>query len=208
MYIWTECYATLAAILSTAFPAKAPHFFAYLRMITKASRTFKSSAWASYDMAYHRQAANRGSLDRGMVDATALYNDAFAGRTKQFPRCQYCLSDTYSSQECQHAPELAMEGRQTQGASRQSGQPPKSTSAVDMCRLYNSPGSSRCRFRQCRFVHLCARCRQPPSSGRMWRRAASTDPAGSGSYSDRAHCVAPPVLTCSETRESDCQLNR
>ena len=28
-------------------PSKAPHFFAYLRTITKASRTFESTAWAS-----------------------------------------------------------------------------------------------------------------------------------------------------------------
>lgn len=56
--IWTECYATMAAILSSAFPGKATQLFAYLRTITKASHTFESSAWASYDMAYCRQAAN------------------------------------------------------------------------------------------------------------------------------------------------------
>ena len=39
--IWTECYATMAAILTAAFPAKAPHFFIYLRTITKASRNFE-----------------------------------------------------------------------------------------------------------------------------------------------------------------------
>ena len=83
--IWTECYATMAAILSSVYPEKAPHFFAYLRTITKASRTFQSSAWASYDTAYRRQAANRGSLDWGVVDA-ALYNEAFAGRAKIIPR--------------------------------------------------------------------------------------------------------------------------
>ena len=49
--IWTECYATMAAILTSAFPAKAPYFFIYLRTITKASRNFEGSAWASYDMA-------------------------------------------------------------------------------------------------------------------------------------------------------------
>ena len=64
--VWTECFATMAAILASAFPSKAPHLFAYLRTITKASRTFESSAWASYDMAYCRQAANRGSLNWGL----------------------------------------------------------------------------------------------------------------------------------------------
>jgi hypothetical protein len=102
--VWTECFATMAAILATAYPDKAPHFFAYLRTITKASRTFESSAWASYDMAFRRQAANRGSLDWGIVDA-ALYNEAFAGRAKQIPRCKYCLADIHSSPECPHAPD-------------------------------------------------------------------------------------------------------
>ena len=31
--VWTECYATLAPILSSTFPDKAPHFFAYLRTV-------------------------------------------------------------------------------------------------------------------------------------------------------------------------------
>ena len=82
--IWTECYATMAAILSSVYPEKASHFFAYLRTITKASRTFLSSAWASNDTAYRRQAANKGSLDWGVVDA-ALYNEAFAGHAKIIP---------------------------------------------------------------------------------------------------------------------------
>ena len=71
--VWTECFATMAAILAAAFPAKAPHFFAYLRTITKASRTFESSAWASYDMAFRRQAGvprlgarRRCPLQRGL----------------------------------------------------------------------------------------------------------------------------------------------
>ena len=65
----------MAAILAAAFPVKAPHFFAYLRTITKASRTFESSAWASYDMAFRRQAANRGSLDWGLI-GVVFYSEA------------------------------------------------------------------------------------------------------------------------------------
>ena len=38
--VWTECFATMAAILATAYPDKAPHIFACLRTITNASRTF------------------------------------------------------------------------------------------------------------------------------------------------------------------------
>ena len=85
--VWTKCYATMAAILTTVYPHKAPQFFAYLRTITKASCTFKSAAWATYDMTYRRQAANRGSLDWAAVDP-ALYSEAFAGRAKLIARCK------------------------------------------------------------------------------------------------------------------------
>jgi len=38
----------MGGILSTRYPDKASHLFAYLRTISRASRTFESSAWASY----------------------------------------------------------------------------------------------------------------------------------------------------------------
>ena len=159
--IWTECYAMMAAILSSAFPGKTPQVFAYLRTIIKASRTFESSAWASYDMAYRRQAANQGSLDWGVVDA-ALYSEVFAGRAKLIPRCRYCLADTHSSQECAHAPvEEQADGRPPRGSSRQPGPSGRATLAVDICRLYNSLGGSRYRFPHYRYAHLCAKCRHP-----------------------------------------------
>ena len=163
--VWTECFATMAAILTAAFPAKAPHFFAYLRTITKASRTFESSAWASYDMAFRRQAANRGSLDWGLFDA-ALYNEAFAGRAKQIPRCRYCLADTHSSQECLHAPAepqtgpISAESRPVRSG-RPAGPAGRAGAGVDICRLYNSPGGSRCRYPLCCYAHLCTKCRRP-----------------------------------------------
>ena len=155
--VWTECYATMAAILSAAYPTKAPQFFAYLRIISKASRTFERSAWASYDMAFRRQVANSGSLDWGVVDA-ALYSEAFAGRAKQIPRCRYCLADTHPSPECVHAPEDPPQpGVQPRNPARSSPRP----LSAELCRLFNSPGGSRCRFPYCRYSHLCARCRRP-----------------------------------------------
>ncbi len=65
LLLWTECYATLVAVLSVHYPHKAPHFMAYLRTIIRASHNFEGVAWASCDMAYRRQAANQHSLDWG-----------------------------------------------------------------------------------------------------------------------------------------------
>ena len=184
IHVWTECFATMAAILSATFPSKAPHFFAYLRIITKASRTFDSSAWASYDMAYRRQAANRGSLDWGVVDP-ALYNEAFAGRAKLIPRCRYCLADTHSSQECLHAPAEAPPGgpvqadsRPPRSLSRQPQEPTARQVSADICRLFNAPGGSRCRFTQCRYAHLCSRCRRPHPAAECGDRRQQPAPTG------------------------------
>ena len=171
--IWTECFATMAAILASAFPEKAPHFFTCLRTI------IESSAWASYDMAFRRQAANRGSLDWGFVDP-ALYNGAFAGRARQIPRCRYCLADTHASQECFHAPAEPLPARwpshlavprQPQGSSNR-------PVSAEICRLFNSPGGSRCHFPQCRYAHLCAKCRPPHYAAECGDRRQQ--PASSG----------------------------
>ena len=96
--LWVECYAALVATLSTRYPEKMRHFMAYLRTITTASRNFEDTAWALYDMAFRRQAANQRSLDWGVIDS-ALYNEAFTGRAQLIPRCRFCLADTHDSRE-------------------------------------------------------------------------------------------------------------
>ena len=49
--IWTEFFATMATILISAYPEKAPpHYFTYLRTLTNSSRTFKNSVLAWYDI--------------------------------------------------------------------------------------------------------------------------------------------------------------
>ena len=61
--LWTECYASLVAVLTTKYPDKAPHFMGDLRTIMRESRNFEGSAWALYNAAYRQQAANRRSFD-------------------------------------------------------------------------------------------------------------------------------------------------
>ncbi len=85
--LWTECYASLVAVLTTHYPEKAPQFMSYLRTIVRASRNFADTAWASYDAAFRHQAANRQSLEWATIDS-ALYNEAFTGRAKILPRCR------------------------------------------------------------------------------------------------------------------------
>ena len=89
----------MPVILPAAYLAKAPHLFAYMRTIVRASCTFDSRAWAAYDITFRRQAANQGTLDWGVID-TSLYNDTFAVWAKEIPRCSFCLADTHNGREC------------------------------------------------------------------------------------------------------------
>ena len=176
--LWTECFTTLATTLSARYPDKAPHLMAYLRTIVRASRNFEGSAWASYDAAYRRQAANNRSLDWAIPDL-ALYNEAFTGRARVIPRCQFCLSDSHSSHDCIFGPEDFRHYQNRQLSPRRGA---VRTHTAQICRLFNQPGGSQCRFKQCRYAHLCARCNQPhPVSEcdrRQSHRPRSTSPTG------------------------------
>ena len=44
-----ECFAFMAALVSSRYPEKAPHLFAYSQTIVKASQTFNRPAWVAYD---------------------------------------------------------------------------------------------------------------------------------------------------------------
>ena len=101
--LWAECYATLAGVLVSVYPEKAPHLMAYLRLIAKASRNYEDKAWVAYDTAFRRQAANLNSLDWGTIDPV-MYNETFSGKAKPISRCSFCVVDTHSREECAYAP--------------------------------------------------------------------------------------------------------
>ncbi len=157
--IWTECFATLAAVLTTHYPVYAPQFLAYLRTIVRASRT----AWASYDACYRRQAANRRSLDWATVDAS-LYCQAFTGRARIIPRCIHCLRDSHISRDCAYAPSTTSYNA-AHPPLRACGQAPprgQSSTPIEVCRLFNKPGGNQCRFRACKYAHICSKCGKGP----------------------------------------------
>ncbi len=60
--LWTECYASLMAVLVVRYLHKTPQLMVYLQTITHAAHNFDGPAWATYDMAFWRQAANKKSL--------------------------------------------------------------------------------------------------------------------------------------------------
>ena len=164
--VWADCYASMAAILSSAYPEKAPHLLAHFRTVVRAARNFEGVAWATYDAVCRRQAANRGSLDWGAIDNT-LYSEAFTGRARVVPRCSYCLDDTHASHECSFAPVPASASRMGCNLRlEESCKPPHSAcpraprpaATQDICRLFNA---NMCRFQRCKYAHICSRCRLP-----------------------------------------------
>ena len=136
-----ECYASLVAILAAQYPEKTPHFMAHLRTITRASRNFEGAAWASYDMAFQRQAANQCSLDWGVIDS-ALYNEAFTGRARLIPRCRFCLADSHNSRECTFGPEERYLPARAPYSSAHSSV--LDQRLVQICQLFNKPGGNAC----------------------------------------------------------------
>ena len=77
--VWAECYSVYAAILSAAYPKKAPHRFTYMRTIVRASRQFMGHEWVSYDMTFRRTASNQGSLDWGYQTQACTTINAITG---------------------------------------------------------------------------------------------------------------------------------
>ncbi len=177
--LWTECYASLVAILAVRYPHKTPQLMAYLRTITHAARNFDGPTWATYNMAFRRQAANRKSLDWGVIDS-APYSETFTGRVKSIPHCQFCQLDTHKSEECAFAPESWRGGVHPGAATQERG-----SGSVDICRLFNKPSGNMCRYRFCRYAHLCAKCcrgshlaAECGSNSRVGHRSRSPSPKG------------------------------
>ena len=163
--VWTECYATMASILATTFPDKAPLFTAHLQTVIRAARNFEGMAWATYDAVCRCQGANRGLLEWGVIDNT-LYSEAFTGRVHVILCYIYHLADTHASHECvcapatpQAIPPMALDGRRPPSRAIYHTNPASRLIPVPkICRLYNSTG---CRHFRCKYAHVCACCRMP-----------------------------------------------
>ena len=97
----------------------------------RASRNFEGAAWASYDAAYRRQAANTQSWDWATIEPT-IYNEAFTGRARLLPRCRYCLSETHDARDCQHAPPSGSAPRRSIHGVRRGDQAPRSVRTANL----------------------------------------------------------------------------
>ena len=83
IWIWVECFSTLATVLAAKFPQKIPQLMAYQKTIVRASRSFTGDGWVTYDSIFWRKAAACKSLDWGQIDFTRLGQAPTGRRARQ-----------------------------------------------------------------------------------------------------------------------------
>ncbi len=153
---WVERYSIMAATLTSRFPEKGPELFAYQAQIIRAERNYEADRWVLYDRQFRREALARRDLNWSVTD-TRLYSEAFTGRARAIPRCQYCLQDDHSAPYCPQNPDrpwqnwIAAASPAPLPAAPIGRQGPQ----AELCRRYNE---GRCKQTRCRFTHACRSC--------------------------------------------------
>ena len=141
---WIERFSLMAATLTTRFPEKAPEFFAYQATIVRAERNYEEGRWVAYDRQFRREALARRNLNWSATDP-CLYNEAFTGRARAIPRCNYCLRDDHTTRECPQNQQW--EGTWPQGPppwlAGANAAPSNRGAPREVCRRYNQ---GKCRF--------------------------------------------------------------
>ena len=153
---WLQCYASLAAVLSTRYPDKAPELWAYQSLIIRAARNYERQAWVAYDHQYRREALAKGDLNWSTLDSR-LYNEAFMGRARAIAHCQHCLSEALGSVNCPSNPNPSsyqplVEVGNAPGTLLGAG------SRQEICKCFNK---GRCRFLHSKYLHICKECFHP-----------------------------------------------
>ena len=166
--VWLERYSTMAAILASRFPLKAPELFAYQASIIRAERNYDNAYWVAYDRRYRREALAQKDLNWS-VPNSRLYNETFTGRARAIPRCSHCLQEDHTAAHCPRNPNHAWFGwwppaqRPPPSLSWQRYPTPRNqlgrgTNTTEACRRFNA---ARCNRANCRYAHCCTDCGGP-----------------------------------------------
>ena len=97
--LWVECFSTLVAVLASKYPQHILDCMAYQKSIVRASQNIEGSSWVVYNRCYRRQAAATKNLVWSIPDSVR-YNEAFIGLAKVIPRCQQCLIENHTLNDC------------------------------------------------------------------------------------------------------------
>ena len=134
-----------------------------------------------YDRAFRRRAEATKNLNWSVVN-TSLFNLCFGGRARRKVICQICLSEQHTANTCPKSvlalgqpllysasqvlpgevfapPPPMYQPNAFRSGAPHTFQPSSRGQSQEICRLFNAKNGNRCRFPQCRFAHVCARCR-------------------------------------------------
>ena len=155
---WVQCFEGMVGVLATRYPQTIPEVMSYMATIVKCSRDFDGVAWAQYDRAYRRQAAQTKDLHWSRLNPT-LFSLCFAGKARRNVACTYCLSDNHGSDGCPENPsKVTLPWQVASWTTQHSNTPPRSAK-TRICYLYNSRQKSECSYDPCRFTHVCSICK-------------------------------------------------
>ena len=157
----------MAATLVTRFPEKAPELFAYQASIVRAESNYEPGRWVSYDRQFRRESLAGRDLNWSVPDPR-LYSEAFTGRARAIPRCQFCLQDDHTEPYCPRNPDRpwlnwfpdipSPRPQQPPGLPPRTGPPTRQRPLAEQCRRFNE---GRCRQARCRYTHACRDCGGP-----------------------------------------------
>ena len=155
---WVERFSKMAATLVTRFPEfpeKAPELFAYQAQIVWAERNYELGRWVVYNRQFRREGLARKDFNWSVTD-TRLYSEAFTGRARAIPRCQFCLQDDHSTPE-PGPPMAGVVPASHQGLVPASHWPSPACQRplAELCRRFNE---GRCKQSRCRYTHACRDC--------------------------------------------------
>jgi len=133
---------------------------AYQSIIIKCHCDFEGLGWVYCDWTFRRQAALSKDLNWSRINPM-LYSLCFVGKAKKSAILIHCLSNNHNSDQCPEI--LNMWPSQCTLFQHSLYWPFPSpavpvTPAVEICRLFNVKGESRCCYKRCRYLHACARC--------------------------------------------------
>ena len=99
----TQCFASLAIVLSRNHPEQTSDLLAYLSTIVRCHKKFNGLGGVQYDAVFRRQAAITRDLNWGRVNPT-LYSICLAGQARHLIRYRICLSINHASEQCPQPP--------------------------------------------------------------------------------------------------------
>ena len=168
-----------------------PELMAYQATIVKCSRDFEGLAWAQYDRAYRRQAAQTKDLRWSRLNPT-LFSLCFAGKARRNIACAHCLSDNHTSDACPDNPSRSFFWWQHPGATfpHAGGASPVGVAPpvggahpgrLRICHLFNARDGPKCTYSPCKFAHVCSACKaNHPRSACPKAQGTQADTSGRG----------------------------